>query len=251
MSFTLITGASSGIGEVFAKEYAKKGHDLILVARSELTLNKIAKDLEKNHKIKVHVIVQDLSLRNSAEELFIQVKKLKAEVSLLINNAGFGLIGEFENQDLARVQDMLELNIVTLTKLTQLFIPQLKMNKGTILNVASRAGFQPIPYMAVYAASKAYVLHFSEALRAELETSGVKVIALCPGTTATNFFKIANSEPKSTPMSAEQVVEEAIAGIENNKAVIVPGTFNRLLHFLTRFISRAAVINTAKNRMKP
>ena len=195
MKYTLITGASSGMGEEFAKQLARKGNSLILVARSENKLLAFAEELKTRHAIDVQVINQDLAQLDSAEKVFQACQEKGLEVDFLINNAGVGLIESFEKHNLHEIQEMLNLNILTLTKLTYLFIPQLKTNHGTILNVASQAAFQPIPYMSAYSATKAYVLNFTEGLRVELESSGIRVCTLCPGPTYTKFFERAKTTP--------------------------------------------------------
>lgn len=251
--YTLITGASSGIGTSFAKAYAEKKHPLILVARSTNELEKISKKLHADYSIPVYVISQDLSLENSAEMLFDECKRQKLEINLLINNAGVGMIGAFEDQDIKRVQDMLTLNILTLTKLTHLFLPELKKNRGSIINVSSLAAFQPMPYWAAYAASKAYVLLFSEALHAEVEKNGIHVMALCPGITKTQFLKTANPNvalSHSKAQTPDQVVFEAIQSLENKKTFIVPGRMNQLTSLLGRFLTRSFVLNLSRRVME-
>lgn len=253
MSFTLITGASSGIGEEFANQYAKKGHSLILVARSEDKLNQLAQELRRLYSIKVEVIVQDLGSLDSAEQLYQKVQDLKIEVDFLINNAGIGLIGKFDTQDLSKIQEMLLLNVMTLTKLTYLFLPQLKKNQGTLLNVASQAAFEPSPYMTAYSATKSYVLSFTEALKVELEESQVKVMALCPGPTYTRFFERANSSFDQINFKfryPSEVVKEAIQGIEAHKTITIPGWENRLFSFMTRLIPRPLLAKISQYNIK-
>lgn len=253
MAFTLITGASSGIGEEFARQYAKKGHSLILVARSENKLKKIASELESQHQIKIHVITQDLGKLDSAEQLFNKIQNLNIEVNFLINDAGIGLIGDFDIQEPPKIEEMLILNILTLTKLTYFFLPQLKNYHGTILNVASQVAYEPAPYMAVYGGTKAYVLSFTDAIRVELRHYGVKVVALCPGPTYTNFFNRAQSSPDQINFkfrTTQEVVKEAIEGVEANKSIIIPGWENKIFSFFTRFIPRNLLASMSQYNVK-
>lgn len=253
MAFTLITGASSGIGEEFAKQLAEKKQSLILVARSTVKLDQLAKELINKYQIQVHVIVQDLSKINSAEELFKKCQDLKLEVNFLINDAGIGLIGEFETHNLNKIQEMILLNIMTVTKLTYLFLPDLKKHQGTLLNVASQVAFEPAPYMAAYGATKSYVLSFTEALRVELRESKVKVMALCPGPTYTRFFERANSSPEQINFkfrTPEEVVSSGIKGLENGQAITIPGYENRVFTFLTRLMPRTLLAKLSQYNVK-
>lgn len=251
--FTLITGASSGIGEEFARQYAMKGHPLILVARSEDKLIKLAQELTEKYRVRTHLIIQDLAQLDSADIVLRKVQNLGVEVNFLINDAGIGLIGEFESHDLKEIQGMLILNVLTVTKLCYLFLPQLKKNKGIILNVASQIAFEPAPYMAAYGASKSYVLSFTEALRVEQKNTDVKVMALCPGPTYTNFFERANSSPDQINFkfrTPTEVVSEAIVGIETNQAVTVPGWENRIFTFFTRLLPRSLLAKLSQYNVK-
>jgi uncharacterized protein len=187
--YIIITGASQGIGACFAEALAKRGKNLILVARTRNKLEALAASLRDKYRVRVEVLVKDLALAPSAAEVAAHCAGFS--VDGLINNAGFGLGDQFAREPLDRVIEMLNLNIVTLTTLTHLLIPSLRKSRGVIVNVASTAAFQPVPYMAVYAASKAYVLHWSEALHAELHAEGIYVLTLCPGATTTGFFDAA------------------------------------------------------------
>ncbi len=251
--YTLITGASSGFGEQFALNYAQQQHNLILVARSAGKLETLASELRANYNISVVVIPMDLSQLDAAEQLFQVCQKQQLDINFLINNAGLGSVGPFENEDIARTQEMMIVNMLSLTKLTHYFLPQLKLNQGKILNVGSQAGFQGVPYMASYAATKAYVLHFSEALNYELEKSGVKVMVLAPGATHTNFFTAANSSLDKTRLitqTSDVVVKTAMRGVAKNKLVIVTSVINKLLNFGTRFIPRRLVLKIAAYFMR-
>lgn len=253
MAYTLITGASSGIGEEFARQFAKKGHSLILTARSSDKLEKLSEELSHAYNVSIHVITQDLAQIDSAEELHKKCQELDLEVNFLVNDAGVGLIGKFDSHDLNRVQEMLILNIVTLTKLTYLFLPQLKKLQGTLLNVASQVAFEPAPEMAAYGATKAYVLNFTEALRVELEESNVKVMALCPGPTYTKFFERADTTPDRINFkfrTPQEVVSSAIEGLEKDNPVTIPGWENQVWTFLTRLIPRSLLAKLSQYNVK-
>ena len=192
----LITGASSGIGLAMAKDFANRGANLILTARSEDKLMQLAEDLSDKN-IKTHVFIEDISLPNSAQKLFNQVNAAELEVDVLVNNAGYGRWGNFDECPMEDYENMVHLNVTSLTELSYLFVDQMvKRGSGGIINVASTAAFFPIPYSAVYAATKAYVLSLSEALNFEYSKKGVHVMAVCPGATESKFIKVAteNSE---------------------------------------------------------
>lgn len=190
----LVTGASSGIGEAFSNQFAAFGANLIIVARSENNLQELADRIRQKYSVECYPIAMDLAKENAAQELFEETTSLKLGVDVLVNNAGFGAIGNFEDYDLKRYQSMLQLNINTLTELCWLYLPSMKKkNSGGIINVASTAAFLPLPYSAVYAGSKSYVLNFSESLFGELLKTNVTVTCLAPSRTKTNFAKVANS----------------------------------------------------------
>ena len=194
----LITGASTGIGKELAKEFAKDKIDLVLVARSEDVLTKNAKELEHKYGIKAYVLAKDLSEPESAEKLNENTKEAGLHIDYLVNNAGFGDHGYFVESNLSKQQDIINLNILALTKLTHLYAQNMVAKKsGTILNIASTAAFQPGPLMSVYFATKHYVLAFSEALTEELKQHNVKVCTLCPGPTESSFFKLAEMSDHS------------------------------------------------------
>lgn len=191
----LITGASSGLGKEFALIHAEKGGDLVLVARREPLLQSLKKEIESAFKSKVLVVAKDLSLASAAGELYSLVKEQGIEINYLINNAGFGGVGKFHEREWAADQSMINLNIMALTELTRLFLPEMvKRNRGRILNVASTAGFMPGPLQATYFATKAFVRSFSMALTEELSDTNVTVTLLSPGPTKTEFEKVANLE---------------------------------------------------------
>lgn len=233
MGFTLITGASTGIGAEFAKQYAAKKKSLILVARSQDKLCTLAQDLQQAFGIEVKTFAQDLSKPDGAERVFEFCKAQNVEIDLLINNAGVGLSQKFQYQQLAEIESMIRLNLLTTVKLTHLLLPEfLARKQGGIINVASVAAFQGTPNMCVYAATKAFLLSFSEALAEELHGSGVRVMVLCPGGTATRFFQNAGYKqerfklPLQTP---SEVVKVGIAAFERGKTCVISGWLNKAL----------------------
>ncbi len=236
MKTALITGASGGIGKEFANIFAKEKYNLVLVARSRNKLQEIAKELEDKHKITITVVETDLSKQGTPKQLYNTIKSKNIEINILINNAGFGDYGKFVNGDLEKYIKMINLNITALTELTGLFIKDmLKRNEGRILNVASTASFQPMPNFAVYAATKAYVLSFTEALHYELKGTNVNVSALCPGPTKTGFEKTANVGKSklfnSGVMNAKTVAVIGFEQFMKNKMTIITGLRNKLLAF--------------------
>jgi uncharacterized protein len=245
----LITGASGGIGRELAFQFAKDGYKLVLVARSENKLQMLADELSP---APVSIKVKDISSSEGVYELVNELKVENNKVDVLVNNAGFGLYGEFTETSINEELNMIDLNIKTLTLLTKLLLPSMVQNKtGHILNVASVAAFQPGPLMAVYYATKAYVLSFSEALENELQGTGVGVSVLCPGPTETGFSDRANLEQsklfKGKVMDAESVAKLGYAGMKQKKSVIIPGLKNRLLTILVRLLSRKTVTKVVRN----
>ena len=248
----VITGASSGFGVEFAKQFAKRNYDLVLTARSENKLSELARELEGKYGINTHIVVLDLSKKGSAKQLYDQVKSFGISTEILINNAGFGLFGEFEDTEIEKELDMIEVNVTAVTELTKYFGKDMVARKsGKILNVASTAAFQPGPLMAVYYATKAYVLSLSEALANEWKDNGVTVAALCPGATETGFSSAAELNQsklfQSGVMQADVVVEEAVRSLlETRKTVIVPGFKNKLLSASIRFMPRKTVTSIVR-----
>ena len=249
MLYVLITGASSGIGKVFAKEYAFRGNNLILVARSSEKLNALANTLGNTYGIDVRTFSQDLSLPDSAEKVFDFCKSEKLAVGTLVNNAGFGLDGAFDSQPLESHEKMVVLHNLTLIKLTYLFLPEMKhRNQGEILNLSSITAFQGIPFNAIYAATKAFVLSFSESIREELRHSGIRVLALCPGLTETDIFEKTGIDPHLTLMPVgppEPVVKAAIKALKKNKSYIAPGLINKILIHGGRLLPRTVMLKLA------
>lgn len=248
----LITGASSGIGWEIATLMGEKGYNLILVARNESKLKEL-KEKFKTANITIDVIPLDLSESNSARKLFASTTGLGRTVDILVNNAGFGEAGVFDEISLERQEDMINLNITTLTALTHLYLPSMKKNKnGHIVNIASTAAFQPGPFMAVYFATKAFVLSFTEAISEELAGSGVYATAICPGPTKSGFEAAANMgetnlfKGNSIPTSLD-VAQFTLDAIASKKVVAVHGLANSSLIFAGRFAPRALTRKIAKS----
>jgi uncharacterized protein len=237
----LVTGASSGIGADLARELAKDGHDLVLSARSLAPMQALAADLEA-HGANSTVIPADLGRPGGALELVNAIEARGLQVDVLVNNAGLGGIGRFDQMDTQRVSDMLQINVLALTELTRLLLPGMVARKrGKVLLVGSTASFQPGPRMAVYFSTKAYVLSFGEALSQELKGSGVTVNVLCPGATATNFFEVAGGRTLSAihrhrMMSAAKVARIGYRGLIRGERVTIAGPMNRILAFAARHI---------------
>lgn len=238
----LITGASSGIGEVFAQRLAAQGTNLVLVARSEDKLQRLATQLQQQHGIQVDVIAIDLSCADAAQYLSDEIRQHGLAVDMLINNAGFGTYGQFDELPLERQRDEVLLNVLAVVELTHRFLPAMvAKGDGAVINVASTAAFQPIPSMAVYGATKAFVLSFSEALWAEYRERGVRVLALCPGPTETPFFDTVGSrEPAiGTMITPEHVVQTGLQALEQGKSYAIPGWRNALTVLLPRGLPRS------------
>ncbi len=248
----LITGASSGIGLELAHVFAQNQTDLVLVARSEKALQNLATTLQNKHNIKVNVLALDLSLPDSAQTVYKYTQSNGINVDYLINNAGFGDYGMFAESNWDKQSQMINLNILTLTHLTHLYLPGMINRKhGKIMNVASTASFQPGPTMSVYFASKAFVLHFSEAIANELEGTGVTVTALCPGPTASGFQDAADlNESKLVKgrklPDAKSVAIYGYKAMMKDKTVAIHGTMNAIMANAIRFTPRFLVVKMAR-----
>jgi len=245
----LITGSTVGIGLALSRVFAAGGSDLILVARNREKLDQVAQELRDAYKIDVVVVQMDLAAPSSPQALYDDLSARGKVVDVLVNNAGMGVYGPFAESTWQQDAALLHLNVFNLTHLTRLFVTgMIERKTGGILNVASTAAFQPGPLMALYYASKAYVLSFSEALFTELRGSGVSVTALCPGPVATEFFKRADMEKSGLAsgkvlamMSAERVAQAGYRGFRNGTAVVIPGILNKLGPFSLRFTPRFLV----------
>ena len=231
----LITGASAGIGRELAKLFAKDGYNLVLVARTSSRLNLFADELQRQFSISAKAVALDLAAASAPQFLYDQLARENVAIDVLVNNAGYGKLGAFADVALEDSLGQIHLNITALTHLTQLFLgPMLERKSGKILNVASTAGFQPGPLMAVYYASKAYVISFSEALANEVSGSGVTVTCLCPGATDTEFQKRAGTEEtllfrKGGPMTAKAVAQDGYRGLMKGKTLVISGLRNWLV----------------------
>jgi short-subunit dehydrogenase len=252
----LVTGASSGIGRELAKALARDGHDLVLVARRRERLEELARELSVEHGVSVRAIAKDLADPTSCGEIAGELDAEKIAVDVLVNNAGFGVYGPFWRTDLARQLAILQVNAAALTELTGRLLPgMVSRRRGRIVNVASTAAFQPGPLMAVYYASKAYVLSFSEALAAELSGKGVTVTAFCPGPVITEFQEkagLSESRLFASPlvMDAERVARIGWAAAKKGKRVVIPGLGNRLLARVARLAPRRMVTAVAARLQK-
>jgi len=253
MNTTLITGASSGIGAAFALKFAALGRNVFLVARSEDKLITICNELGRMSGIRAQYFALDLTQPDAPARLFEETRKRGLEIDMLVNNAGFGSMGYFDKLDAAREVEMIQLNVTALVDLTYRFLlPMRGRKQGAIINVASTAGFQPVPFMATYAATKAFVLSFSEALSEENSRFGIHVMAVCPGVTETNFFEAAKMDrpPMRGSQTPEEVVETAIRGLNRRKSVIISGWPNRLTVFAERFFPRSVVLKIAGKALR-
>jgi short-subunit dehydrogenase len=253
MSTVLITGASSGIGEAFARKLASRGRNVLLVARSEEKLISLCNELGRLNSIRAHHVALDLTDSGGPARLFDEVQKRGLDIDMLVNNAGFGSFGDFGKLELDRELNMIELNVKALVELTHRFLaPMRERKQGTIINVASTAGFQPVPFMATYAATKAFVLSFTEALWEENRTHGVHLMALCPGVTDTNFFEAARGQkpPARASQTPEEVVETALRALSRGKSSVVSGWTNLMMVETERLVPRSVVVRLAGKMMR-
>lgn len=247
----LITGSSGGIGMELARINAEMGIDLVLVARTKSKLDELKKELEEKFKIKVYTIQKDLSLQTAALEVYDEVKRQEITIDYLINNAGFGDIEFFADSNWDKQERMINLNVMTLTHLTWLFLKDMvKQRSGKILNLASTASFQPGPTMSVYFASKAFVLSFSEALYNEVRDKGISVTALCPGSTESAFHAVAMGDKKKIRErdlpSARWVAEIGFRAMMKGKTVVIPGLKNSLMTFSVRILPRNFIVKAVR-----
>ncbi|MDA0987392.1 MAG: SDR family oxidoreductase [Bacteroidetes bacterium] len=253
--YALVTGASGGIGKELAIQFAKNGYDLVLISRRKKVLQNLADELYKLFGTESEIIEKDLEETNSAKEVVQLLSRKKISIKVLVNNAGFGTFGEFTESDFETNSKMVQLNITTLINLTHLILPSmLEKKEGKILNVASMAAFQPGPFMAIYYATKSFVLSFSESLSSELKGRGITVTALCPGPVPTGFQERAGAN-KAMMMnsvltkSAEFVAKCGYFGLIKGRRVVIPGMINKLLIGLENIIPNSILINIVKNLM--
>ena len=250
----LITGASSGIGTAIAHSFASQGHLIVLVARRELQLIGIADAIAKAGYVRPEGVAADLRTKDGIEHLAQSLQERGLEPAYVVNNAGFGLFGKAATLDRERQLEMIDLNVRALTDLSLRFVGSVKRHRGGILNVASVAGFVPGPGMAIYHASKAYVVSFTEALHQELAAHGVRVCALCPGPVPTEFFRSAglprNYFPRFLACSAERVAKEGYDGLMKGDRIVVPGVFNRIATLLPRLLPRSLCLKFMGQRWR-
>lgn len=241
----LITGANGGLGSALAREFAWHDYDLVLVVRHAHSVETLCQELEQEFACKIDVISADLARENAAQHIYRELARRKIQVDVLVNNAGFGNYGFFHENSFENQSDLLRVNVLAPVELTRLLVPSMiQRGQGKILNIASTAAFQPGPLMATYYASKAFLLHFSEAIGNELEPFGVQVSALCPGPTATNFqsrSRMGNARviQKGRLLDPAVVAKTAYNGLEKKKRVIVPGLDNQAKSLVPRLLPRA------------
>ena len=250
----MITGASSGIGLAFSHALAARGANLILVARSGDRLHSLAQELAHRHSIRAHALVADLTEAGAASDVHARASALGLAPEVLINNAGFATYGHFDTLPLARQLDEISLNCRAVVELSHAALPaMLKRGTGAIINVASTAALQPLPYMAIYGASKAFVLSFSEALWQEYRDRGVRVLALCPGATDTAFFDVVGAAEAAVGdrMAAETVVNTSLNALDRGRSHVVPGRANRMLGWLPRVLPRQTILRIVANMLRP
>lgn len=249
----VITGASAGIGVALARVFARHGHELVLVARREDRLRELADEIASSGKPRPIVIAIDLAKSGAAREIADRLAAENVEPQFVVNNAGFGLVGPASERDRSEQLQMIDLNVRALTELSLAFVDSLARHRGGLLNVGSMAGFLPGPGMAVYYATKAYVLSFTEALHSELKPRGIRVAVLCPGPVPTEFAERAGVSggklaPSILTQSAEHVAEAGYRGLLDGHRTIVPGLLNKLITVLIRLIPRRVVLAVVDSR---
>jgi uncharacterized protein len=239
----LITGASTGIGASFARQLAAQGMNLVLVARSEQRLQALATELSKEHRVKVEVIPADLSRPGTAANIYETTRQRGINVDMLINNAGISTFGDFDTISPQKQQEEIAINVASVVDMTHAFIPgMLEKGEGAIINVASIVGFFPLPNQAVYGATKAFVLSFSEALFVEYEKRGIKVFTLCPGPVATEFFESMGASPTTKAATPDEVVKVGLKAFQKGRHYVTPGVVNSIqANWLPRLLWRSAM----------
>ncbi|GAB4162312.1 MAG: SDR family oxidoreductase [Planctomycetaceae bacterium] len=253
--WALITGASSGIGAEFAHKLAARGMHLVLTARRLDRLEKLATELHTRHGTHCETIAADLSEPGQVKHLVEEIERRERTIEILVNNAGFAVVGDIASTDVDRVMELVRLNVGAVTELTYRLLPgMLERGHGAIINVSSVAAIQPVAYMSAYAASKSYVLHFSEALWAEARDQGVTIMALCPGVTETEFFDVAGVPgwlKKQQSQTPDQVVRKALKALDKKRPYVIPGWKNYLRSLLVRIASRKRVVIESMKYFRP
>lgn len=252
----VITGGSRGIGESYARQLSARGYALHLVARDAGRLARLAGELRTRHGVAVEEIVLDLAQPDGAERLYAEVRRRRTEpVDLLVNNAGFGLYGELADLPMPRIQDMLALHLLTFTKLVRLFLPEMReRRRGAIINVSSVAGLMPLPYLSLYAATKAFMVSLGDGVALEAGKYGVVVQTCCPGRTATDFHETAGVKAYRAPggeQTADEVVAESLAGLDRGRSLVITGRRNRFLARLQQIMPRRMVLWAAERVLRP
>ena len=250
----IITGASSGIGLAYAEEFAKRGANLVLVARRKDLLEAIAQRLSESTNVNVTTVPMDLATLGAGQKLVKELAAKKIDVDFLINNAGFGTSGRLVHEDRDKVQQEIVLNIATLVDLTTAYLPALlAKNSGAIVNIASTASYQPVPGMAVYAATKAFVRSFTSAVWGEVANSNVRVLAVSPGATETSFFDIAGAKPSSAMAPVENVVKTTFKALDarKSKPQVIDGAINRVTALASKLLPQTLVIKVAASMFLP
>jgi len=254
--WALVTGASAGIGVALARELAAGGTNLVLTARRMDRLAKLARELAATHKISAEIFAADLVQRSAAEEIFVFTLARKIEIDLLINNAGFGNYGEFTNSDTKRLLDMVQVNCAAVVHLTRLYLPDMiKRQRGDVLIVASNASFQAVPYLSTYAATKAFDLLLAEGLAEEMKPHGVRVCALCPGSTESEFHEVARQSgvvaANRNRETAEKVVRVGLKALAAGKSYVISGMGNYLGAHAQRLVPRGLVTQITARMFRP
>lgn len=249
MSCALITGASNGIGKEFAREFARRGNDMVLVARSESRLRALGAELSSSGNSDIHICVEDLGDSDSPRRIYQYCRERELKVGLIINCAGFGFAGEYDSMPLEELQEMIQVNTAAMAGLIRLFLPGMITEKnGGIINISSVGGFQGIACLGLYSATKSFILTLSESLHEELKDKGIKVVVVCPGYIDTGFHARARQYPEHSilpVLNPSVVVRAAIKGLLKNRLHVFPTVLDFLLVFLQRFLPRAAVLKTA------
>ncbi len=252
--FAVVTGASRGIGAAYARALAAKGYDLLLLSRDKIRLDQLASDLISRHHGAVYPEAMDLAESGAAHRLYVAARQRRQHLDLLVLNAGFGLFGDFAAMPLPRVQEMLQLHIQMNVESIRLFLPgMIERRSGGIITVASLAGLFPVPYLAEYAATKSFLISFSESLAEEVRESGVRVQVCCPGSTATDFHATAGFRPKS-PLKAHdptQVVKASLAALESGPSLVTIGWEGRVMAWLARYLPRTLLAKAAARWTRP
>ena len=253
--FAVVTGASRGIGADYARALASKRYDLLLVSRDKSRMDRLASELTGRHSVEITIQVLDLSEPEAAHRLYAAARERRQATDLLINNAGFGLLGPFVEQPMPRIQQMLRLHVNTIVESIRLFLPgMIERRSGGIINVASTAGFMPLAYLAEYAATKAFLVAFSQALAEEVRSSNVRVQACCPGSTMTDFHETAGGAKPRNPFRAqtsEEVVAVSLTALDRGPAVVTTHWSGALVDRLGRWVPRRWLAWGAAQWMKP